>query len=645
MCGITGFVRPGGLAPGEGESIGRAMRDVLVHRGPDDSGVWVECRYGVVLAHRRLSIVDLSSAGHQPMFSPSQRYVIILNGEIYNHDCLRRRVEEKSERLVNWRGTSDTEVLLAAIDRFGVEETLNQVVGMFAFVLWDRRDKTLYLARDRIGEKPLYYGWQDRDLLFGSELKSFRVHPSFIGAIDESTIPLFLRYGYVPSPWSIFRGVEKVPPATILRFEVESGAFVVNAMPVARQYWSLHRVVENGLAKPFTGDENEAVDELDGLLATVIDLQTKADVPLGAFLSGGVDSSTIISLMQSRSLQAVKTFTIGFSDPSYNEADSARAIAEHLGTDHTERYVSPEDARDVIPRLPSLYDEPFADCSQIPTVLMCSLAREDVTVVLSGDGGDEVFGGYDRYFRLLRFWGIHERVPFALRSPSVRLIQTIVGSGLRGGRLRTRLRTLANILDAPSPEILYRYCVSGWKRPSDIMSKSEAASAAIEDVAYWPTPGDLQGRLMAIDTITYLPDDVLVKVDRAAMGVGLETRVPFLDHRILEFAWRLPPHFKMRDGAGKWILRRVLGRYIPPQLYERPKRGFGIPLASWLRGPLREWAESLLQSHEIGAIGIFDRDVVRRTWHAFLGGRDDLCTGMWTILMFQAWRAESMYSR
>ena len=645
MCGITGFVRPGGLAPGEGESIGRAMRDVLVHRGPDDSGVWVECRYGVVLAHRRLSIVDLSSAGHQPMFSPSQRYVIILNGEIYNHDCLRRRVEEKSERLVNWRGTSDTEVLLAAIDRFGVEETLNQVVGMFAFVLWDRRDKTLYLARDRIGEKPLYYGWQDRDLLFGSELKSFRVHPSFIGAIDESTIPLFLRYGYVPSPWSIFRGVEKVPPATILRFEVESGAFVVNAMPVARQYWSLHRVVENGLAKPFTGDENEAVDELDGLLATVIDLQTKADVPLGAFLSGGVDSSTILSLMQSRSLQAVKTFTIGFSDPSYNEADSARAIAEHLGTDHTERYVSPEDARDVIPRLPSLYDEPFADCSQIPTVLMCSLAREDVTVVLSGDGGDEVFGGYDRYFRLLRFWGIHERVPFALRSPSVHLIQTIVGSGLRGGRLRTRLRTLANILDAPSPEILYRYCVSGWKRPSDIMSKSEAASAAIEDVAYWPTPGDLQGRLMAIDTITYLPDDVLVKVDRAAMGVGLETRVPFLDHRILEFAWRLPPHFKMRDGAGKWILRRVLGRYIPPQLYERPKRGFGIPLASWLRGPLREWAESLLQSHEIGAIGIFDGDVVRRTWHAFLGGRDDLCTGMWTILMFQAWRAESMYSR
>ena len=621
------------------------MRDVLVHRGPDDSGVWVECRYGVVLAHRRLSIVDLSSAGHQPMFSPSQRYVIILNGEIYNHDCLRRRVEEKSERLVNWRGTSDTEVLLAAIDRFGVEETLNQVVGMFAFVLWDRRDKTLYLARDRIGEKPLYYGWQDRDLLFGSELKSFRVHPSFIGAIDESTIPLFLRYGYVPSPWSIFRGVEKVPPATILRFEVESGAFVVNAMPVARQYWSLHRVVENGLAKPFTGDENEAVDELDGLLATVIDLQTKADVPLGAFLSGGVDSSTILSLMQSRSLQAVKTFTIGFSDPSYNEADSARAIAEHLGTDHTERYVSPEDARDVIPRLPSLYDEPFADCSQIPTVLMCSLAREDVTVVLSGDGGDEVFGGYDRYFRLLRFWGIHERVPFALRSPSVHLIQTIVGSGLRGGRLRTRLRTLANILDAPSPEILYRYCVSGWKRPSDIMSKSEAASAAIEDVAYWPTPGDLQGRLMAIDTITYLPDDVLVKVDRAAMGVGLETRVPFLDHRILEFAWRLPPHFKMRDGAGKWILRRVLGRYIPPQLYERPKRGFGIPLASWLRGPLREWAESLLQSHEIGAIGIFDGDVVRRTWHAFLGGRDDLCTGMWTILMFQAWRAESMYSR
>ena len=403
--------------------------------------------------------------------------------------------------------------------------------------------------------------------------------------------------------------------------------------------------MEDGLAKPFSGDEDEAVDELDGLLTTAIDLQTKADVPLGAFLSGGVDSSTILALMQARSLQAIKTFTIGFTDPRYNEAHSARAISEHLGTDHTERYVSPEDARDVIPRLPSLYDEPFADCSQIPTVLMCLLAREDVTVVLSGDGGDEVFGGYDRYSRLLRFWGIHERVPFALRSPSVRLLQTIVGSGVRGGRLRTRLRTLANILDAPSPESLYRYCVSAWKRPNDIVSKPEVASAAIEDVAYWPTPGDLQGRLMAIDTITYLPDDVLVKVDRAAMGVGLETRVPFLDHRILEFAWRLPPHFKIRGGTGKWILRQVLGRYIPPQLYERPKRGFGIPLASWLRGPLREWAESLIQSNEIGAISMFDRDVARRTWYAFLGGRDDLCTGMWTILMFQAWRAESTYSR
>ena len=575
------------------------------------------------------------------MRSFSHRYVIVFNGEIYNHDYLKKRVVRETEGSISWRGTSDTEVLLSAIDIFGVEKTLNLSVGMFAFVLWDRRDKALYLVRDRIGEKPLYYGWQGRDLLFGSELKALRWHPSFIGAIDESTIPLFLQYGYVPSPWSIYRGIEKVPPATILRFDLETSSFVANAAPVAKQYWSLHRVVERGLEKPFSGDEEDAVDELDNLLSAAINLQTRADVSLGAFLSGGVDSSTIVSLMQARSGRAVKTFTIGFQNRLFDESDSARAIAEHFGTDHTERYVSPDDARDLIPRLPSIYDEPFADSSQIPTALMCSLAREGVTVVLSGDGGDEVFGGYDRYFRLLRFWGVHERIPGALRSPAAHLLQAILRTGISRGSLWTRFRTLSEILDARSPDSLYRYCVSAWKRPSEILVNKEASIAAIEDVSFWPRTGDLQGGLMAIDTITYLPDDILVKVDRASMAVGLEARTPFLDHRIVEFAWRLPMSFKIRDGTGKWILRRVLNRYVSPELYQRPKKGFGIPLTSWLRGPLRDWAESMLQDHGLRAMGVFDVDRIQRTWSAFLSGRDDLCAAVWTILMFQAWRSET----
>ena len=643
MCGITGFVRVGGLAPCEGEAIGRKMRDMLAHRGPNDSGLWVEHRFGVVLAHRRLSVIDLSSSGHQPMRSPSNRYVIVLNGEIYNHEWLRRRVVQESARLTTWSGTSDTEVLLSAIDVFGVEGALSQVVGMFAFVLWDRQDRALYLARDRIGEKPLFYGWQGRDLLFGSELKALRAHPSFVGELDESTIPLFLQYGYIPSPWSIYRGIEKVPPATILRFDLESGSFVADATPVAKEYWSLHRVVDRGLDYPFSGDEEEAVDELDNLLGAAIDMQSRADVSVGAFLSGGVDSSAVVSLMQARSGRAAKTFTIGFHDPVFDESDAARTISKHLGTDHTERYVSADDARDVIPRLPSMYDEPFADSSQIPTALMCSLAREGVTVVLSGDGGDEVFGGYDRYFRLLRFWDVHERVPFALRSPFAHLLKAIVRTGtVRGrGSLWTRLRTLSEILDAQSPDDLYRYCVSAWKRPSEILVNSEAAHAAIEDVTGWPRTSDLQGRLMAIDAITYLPDDILVKVDRASMSVGLEARVPLLDHRVIEFAWSLPVNFKIRDGTGKWLLRRVLNRYVSPGLYERPKKGFGVPLTSWLRGPLRDWAESLLQNRELSAMEIFNVDRIRHTWSAFLGGRDDLFTAVWTILMFQAWRRDT----
>ena len=575
------------------------------------------------------------------MRSFSNRYVIVLNGEIYNHDQLKKRVVQDLGRVISWRGTSDTEVLLCAIDVFGVEEALNQVVGMFAFVLWDRQERALYLARDRIGEKPLFYGWQGRDLLFGSELKALRAHPSFVGEVDVSTIPLYLQYGYVPSPWSIYRGIEKVPPATILRFELGSSSFAAKATPVAREYWSLHRVVERGLSKPFSGDEEEAVDELDNLLGAAVNLQSRADVAVGAFLSGGVDSSAVVGLMQARTGRAFKTFTIGFHDPFFDESGAARVIARYFDTDHTERYVTASDAMDVIPRLPSMYDEPFADSSQIPTALMCSLAREGVTVVLSGDGGDEVFGGYDRYFRLLRFWDVHERVPVALRTPSAHLLRAIVRTGTGKGGPWTRLRTLSEILGARSPESLYRYCVSAWKRPSDIMLNPEAGTAAIEDDSVWPRAADLQGRLMAIDTITYLPDDILVKVDRASMSVGLEARLPFLDHRVVEFAWRLPGNVKIRDGTGKWILRRVLNRYVSQGLYERPKKGFSIPLTSWLRGTLQDWAESLLQDRELSATGIFDVDRVRHTWNAFLCGRDDLCTAVWTILMFQAWHRET----
>lgn len=613
----------------------------LAHRGPDDEGAWQDADAGIGLAHSRLSILDLSVRGRQPMQSANGRYVVAYNGEVYNYEALRERLNDRAS-CVRWHGHSDTEVLLAAIEAWGLEETLRRCIGMFAFALWDRQERALYLARDRLGEKPLYCGWQgqgeDRVFLFGSELKALRAHPAFEGVIDRSALADFMRFCYVPGPRSIYRGIFKLPPGTWLKVAPD-------ATPVP--YWSLLEQAQQGQSQPFTGTDAEAVDALEGVLAQSISGQRLADVPLGAFLSGGIDSSTVVALMQAQSAQPVRTFTIGFAREQYNEADQARAVARHLGTEHTEWVVTPEEARAVIPRLPWLYDEPFADSSQIPTHIVSELARRQVTVSLSGDGGDELFGGYNRHAWVQRIL----RVPLPLRRLATGALTAL--SPEQWDRIYARLpkalalrgpgdkaHKLASVLAERDALGVYRRLVSTWPDPHTLVIGAEPLGSGLPP-GWLETLGDDAHRMMAADTLTYLPDDILCKVDRAAMGVSLETRVPFLDHRVVEFAWSLPLRMKIRDGEGKWILRRLLARYVPPALTDRPKMGFGIPLDEWLRGPLRDWAEDLLDERQLREGGYLQPAPVRAAWKAHLSGRRNLVAQLWAVLMFQAWLAET----
>jgi asparagine synthase (glutamine-hydrolysing) len=650
MCGFVGFL---GSTPfqarGEHQALLKRMSDAIIHRGPDDAGAWSDGEHGIALGHRRLSIVDLSPAGHQPMASSGGRYVIVFNGEIYNHALLRKELEAGA-KAPSWRGHSDTETLLAGFDAWGVQGTIERAIGMFAFAVWDRQTKALTLGRDRLGEKPLYYGWQGRGknavFLFGSELKALRAHPAFEHVIDRGSICLQMRLSYIPAPHSIYRGIAKLPPGCLLSVSAS------RPEPRLSTYWSAEQHMSGGVARPFTGSAHQAVDQLETLLKDAVGAQMMADVPLGAFLSGGIDSSTVVALMQAQSARPVKTFSIGFHEAGYNEAEYAKAVARHLGTDHTELYVSAAQAQSVIPQLQSIYDEPFSDSSQLPTFLVSQLARQHVTVSLSGDAGDELFCGYNRYRFAAKLWKTLRAVPLPMRRLAARGITGVsvdawsamagrlapfLPASMRFPNAGDKLHKGAHVLASARLHDLYLGLVSHWDDPAALVIGATEPSTLLRGNT--PALSGLDGieQMMALDLLTYLPDDILVKVDRAAMRVSLETRVPFLDHRVVEFAWCLPQSMKLRDGASKWALRQVLHRYVPKALFERPKMGFGVPIGDWLRGPLRDWSESLLDEARLRREGFFDPVALRKKWHEHLSGQRNWQYHLWDVLMFQSW--------
>ena len=650
MCGIAGYLQLASNATAADLAvIGRRMADTLAHRGPDDAGIWVDARAGIVLGHRRLSILDLTPAGHQPMVSSSERYVIAFNGEIYNWQKLKDMLEE-SRAVRSWRGHSDTEILLAAIEAWGFEAAIRRTVGMFAFAVWDRDEEMLCLGRDRLGEKPLYYGLSDRTFLFASELKALRAFPGFAGEIDRDALALFMRHSYLPAPHSIYRGIFKLPPGHLLMIPLRE--LRRRSLPRPTVYWSASDAVAAGALSPFAGSDSEATDELERILRQAVAGQIIADVPLGAFLSGGIDSSTIVALTQTQSARPVKTFTIGFTEADYDEARHARTVAQHLGTEHTELYVTPTETMEIIPRIPTVYDEPFADSSQVPTMLVAELARRHVTVSLSGDGGDELLGGYNRYIWVKNIWRSIGWAPASLRAALMfallaapprawnRIFKTlglILPRRWRYAHPGDKLHKLAELLSENGPKQIYRALISIWKNPEDIVRSAHEPGSRLTESDGPLTPAELQNRMMYLDLITYLPDDILVKVDRAAMDASLETRTPFLDHRVVEFAWRLPLSMKIRNGEGKWLLRQVAYRYIPRQLLERPKSGFGLPIDGWLRGPLRDWVEGLLAEDRLRDEGFFEAAPIRQKWHEHLSGVRNWQHQLWSVLMFQAW--------
>ncbi len=644
MCGLLGFLG-GEIGTGNYEAFLCRMADTLIHRGPDDGGYWCDREQRICFGHRRLSIMDISPAGHQPMLSASGRYVFVFNGEIYNHLLLRKSLEIAGSTL-HWRGSSDTETLLAGFDVWGVKATIERSIGMFAFAVWDRHARALTLGRDRLGEKPLYYGWQGDTFLFGSELKALRAHPAFKAEVDRNALALLMRHNCIPAPYSIYQGIAKLQPACLLTVSLTQHA------PRIEHYWSGKGVVEAGQEHPFTGNASEAVDVLESLLIDAVGQQMMADVPLGAFLSGGVDSSTVVALMQAQSSRPVRTFSIGFHEDMYNEAQYAKAVARHLATEHTELYVTVQDALDVIPRLSSLYDEPFSDSSQIPTFLVSNMARQHVTVSLSGDAGDELFGGYNRYLLSKNLWGRLSKLPVnarrALASAITRvspqtwnaLVNNLLFMLPKGTGLVNwgdKLHKGAAVMASRSVSELYLGFVSHWSDPAPLVVDAIEPATVLTDVTRQPNAYSDVERMMALDMLSYLPDDILTKVDRAAMGVSLETRVPFLDHRVVEFAWRLPLEFKLRDGVGKWILRQVLYKYVPKELIERPKQGFGVPIDSWLRGPLRDWAEELLNEKRLMREGFFNPGPIHLKWQEHLSGKRNWQYHLWDVLMFQSW--------
>jgi asparagine synthase (glutamine-hydrolysing) len=698
MCGFSGFLTTDDRILARAEAEASRMALAIQHRGPDDAGAWADATAGIALGFRRLSILDLSSAGHQPMHSASGRFVMSFNGEIYNHTILRDLLSaaQLGTPAQPWRGHSDSETLLACFEAWGIEETFQKTVGMFAIALWDTHTRTLHLARDRFGEKPLYYGWASTAgttapaFVFGSELKALRAYPGFSNSVSREALALYMRFTYVPAPFSIYQNIFKLEPGCMLSVDTSSALpeagklFEVAQVPTVptapsapprppavqgglrmHRWWSLASVLQSGAQNQISSEE-EALETLELRLKDAVRLQSLADVPLGAFLSGGVDSSCIVALMQAQASSPVKTFTVGFEEAEFDESPYARAVAEHLGTEHNELLVSAKQAQAVIADLPVMYDEPFADSSQIPTHLVCKAARQQVTVALSGDAGDELFGGYNRYFWGPRIWSRLAWLPYparqalgaafravptagwdALSRPVNALLpasKNIARAGVKAHKLAARLSGVRDMAD------LYKSLVSEWQDPAQVVkggvigSGGDTESDVLREPDSmlsdpWPAAGTEQEqlRMMYRDSMTYLPDDILCKVDRAAMAISLETRVPFLDHRVAELAWRLPLNMKIRNGQGKWALRQVLYKYVPEKLIDRPKAGFAIPIGQWLRDPLKDWAEALLDEKRLEIEGFFYPKPIRDKWAQHLSGRYDHTASLWAVLVFQSW--------
>lgn len=651
MCGISGFLNAISQDSAEAmQSIALRMAETLRHRGPDDGGVWVDPDAGIALSMRRLAILDLSPAGHQPMRSVSRRYVLVFNGEIYNCEELRHELSVASSFI--FRGHSDTEVMLAAFERWGIEDSVRRFNGMYAFALWDRHNRRLTLGRDRFGEKPLYYSVSDGRFLFGSELKALRAHPEFRGEIDLQAVALYMRHNCIPAPYSIYTNVRKLPPATLLTVSADDFTHT------PRAYWSAREVVESGTNNIFSNNEQEAVEALDVLIRDAVKIRMHSDVPLGAFLSGGIDSSTIVALMQAQSTIPVKTFSIGQSESEYDEAPEASCVARHLRTDHTELYASAEQAMAVVPCLARMYDEPFADSSQIPTFLVSRLARQKVKVSLSGDGGDEIFGGYNRHTWAGPLWRKLRPIPLSLRrfgastilafSPGAwdalfRNLRPLLPQTWRQRMPGYKLHKLASVMDSSDVYDMYCRLTSHWSDLPQLLP-GVGDPATLSTNSHVSQLQSATEQMMYLDSVTYLPDDILVKLDRATMAVGLEGRIPLLDHRVAEFAWRLPLSMRVRGREGKWILRQVLYRYVPRELIDRPKFGFGVPLSAWLRGPLRDWAEELLDESRLRQDGFFNVTPIRRAWKEHLSGKLNWEYHLWDVLMFQAWLDESRHT-
>jgi asparagine synthase (glutamine-hydrolysing) len=639
MCGIAGVLSfDQALAPRHLQKTAEAMNASLRHRGPDDEGLWIDDNAAVAFGHRRLSIVDLSPAGHQPMMSADGQFVITFNGEIYNYEDIRQKLLARG---ISFKGHSDTEVMLEAFSAFGVEETIGQLNGMFAFALWNRRSRTLWLARDRLGIKPMYWAKFGDLFLFGSELRALRVHPGWTPRLNRRAVASFMRSNYVPAPHTIYEDVQKLEPGTMLTLSWKGE-------PRITRYWDARRVAQSGLAKPTTASADEVLEQLETLLCDAVRRQMMADVPLGAFLSGGIDSSTVVALMQKINPGGVRTFTIGFEIKGYDEAPFAANVARHLGTNHTELIVTAQDALDVIPRLPDMYDEPFADSSQIPTYLVSAMTRKHVTVSLSGDGGDELFAGYERYRIALRLWRFFAMMPKPFRSALAASLKSLspdqwsrltalIPDHVRPVHFGDKIHKLASILGTSDGCAAYRRLVTHWE-PDEVVTEANEYRGVLWDPEVAREMPGLLEQMQFLDTVTYLPDDILTKVDRASMAVGLEARVPLLDHRVVEFAWQLPRSMMIRNGDAKWLLRRILSRYVPKELIERPKMGFGIPLGDWLRGPLRNWAEALLGEQRLREAGLLDARQVRKYWQEHLDGRRNWQYLIWDVLMLESWR-------
>ena len=646
MCGINGFYSNSSLTF---DNVILKMNSAISHRGPDTNGVWQDKNSGIVLGHQRLSIIDLSAAGKQPIQSNSSRFILTYNGEIYNHLEIRKEIE-KSNSNIKWYGNSDTETLLEAIDFWGIEITLQKIDGMFAFGLWDQKTRCLTLVKDRIGEKPLYYGWQGKGdnkiFLFSSELKALKMHPEFKGEINRDAIALQLRHNCVPAPYSIYKDIHKLLPGCYL--QLKESDLKKCLIPQSKIYWSLTESAIYGNNNQLILSEIDIQKGLEKHLRSSVKKQMISDVPIGAFLSGGIDSSTVVALMQSQSNHPIKTFTIGFSEEDYSEAKYAKKIAKHLGTDHTELYVSSKMAMEIIPKLPSIYDEPFSDSSQIPTYLVSQLAKQHVKVSLSGDGGDELFCGYNRYIMSKKFSNIFRLMPLFFRkilSNRLELISTKNWDKLSNflpfldqySNFGDKMHKVVNVLKAKDLDDLYYMLCSHWQNPTELLINSKEPGTLLTEFKPELKGLNNQQQMMALDFITYLSDDILVKVDRAAMASSLETRVPFLDHKLIEYVWKIPHSLKFRNGQGKWILRQILNQYIPENLTKRSKMGFGIPIDTWLRGPLRDWAENLLNEKRLKEEGFFNPKLIRDKWEDHLSDKRNWQSDLWDILMFQAW--------